>query len=231
MDCVMIDRLSFERLRDQSEEYQIRVQELERENESLKNCNQLMHKLIDSLENIKFNLEKVNELMRNQYQIQDSYQPFERDSVIWDEKYCYFKCLLTHLEDEDFEECEPIDENQEFFESTVDNEGVGDQCLEECDGSDERVEVLVDCKQSLVEEWTQEESDDRIDVRNEGLSACNEEFDLNSSAINDGINGCDALNSVVNEETILKPKIRRNRKSLTPEGVMGKSFDYFFLLY
>jgi hypothetical protein len=56
------------------------------------------------------------------------------------------------------------------------------------------------------------------------LNACNEEFGLNSSAINDEINSCVAINSVVvNEETILKPKIRINRKILTPEKCKAKA--------
>jgi len=117
MDCVMIDRLSFERLRDSSEELQARNQELEKENESLKTCNQLMKKLVDSLENIKFNLEKINELMRMKYSIRDSYQPFERDCLIWDEEYCHIKCLLTQLDDEEGEEAvthEIIDDSHQL---------------------------------------------------------------------------------------------------------------------
>ncbi len=95
MDCVMIDRLSYERLKLESEQLKLRNQELERDSDLLRNELQLMRKLNDALENIKFNLEKTLQLIREQFNLSET--QFEREVIIWQEEYTNIKLMLNQL--------------------------------------------------------------------------------------------------------------------------------------
>ena len=95
MDCVVIDRISYERMKLESDQFQARTQELERENELLRNELALMKKLNDALENIKFNLDKLVQAVREQFRLAET--PFDREITMWQSEYTNIKCMLTQL--------------------------------------------------------------------------------------------------------------------------------------
>ena len=95
LDCVVIDRVSYDQMKLESDQFQTRTQQLERENELLRNELSLIKKLNDALENIKFNLDKLVQAVREQFSLAET--PFDREITMWQSEYSNIKCMLTQL--------------------------------------------------------------------------------------------------------------------------------------
>ena len=95
MDCVVIDRISYDSIKLELEQLRQKNQDLDRDNELLRNELTLTKKLTDALDNIKFNLDKLVQAVRDQLTTDET--PFDREITIWQSEYNQIKCMLAQL--------------------------------------------------------------------------------------------------------------------------------------
>lgn len=93
MDCVVIDRVSYERMKDDLDQLGQRNQELTKDNELLRTDLQMVTKLNSALEQVKANLEKWVALVRDRFDV--GHTPFDRDVAVWQSEYSRAKAAIA----------------------------------------------------------------------------------------------------------------------------------------
>jgi hypothetical protein len=95
MDCLVVDRLSYERMKLETEQFRARVQELERENDLFRNELQLMKKLCETVEQLRQSQDKCIQCVRQQFRIQET--PYDREISVYHTEYASIKSMLAQL--------------------------------------------------------------------------------------------------------------------------------------
>ena len=103
---VIVEREYFDRLKTEVDSLKLKTIGLEQENATIKNEMQLLKKMCEALENIKYNLEKTLEWIK--YEKKNPNQnnsttnsssstqiSFERDLIVWQEEYTNIKMMLA----------------------------------------------------------------------------------------------------------------------------------------
>jgi len=98
------------------------------------NSNQMLKRLVNALENIKYNLEQKILLFNRNLDINQQFLPFDRDLNFWDEQYCHLKCLFNEFE---------FNEDKNGFSTSSNSLGLVESCDSNqnlvIDGNNDRV--------------------------------------------------------------------------------------------